>query len=100
MKRCKKTEMQRCGHWENGFCSAEKCSYQIKSLTNFERIKNMTIEEMAQTINDKTYGCVFRFGCPCDCGDNYPENCVDKITEWLESDFEEDHPTEKGGATE
>ena len=98
MKRCKKIEMQRCGHWDHGFCLAENCSYQIKSLTNFERIKNMTIEEMAQTINDKTYGCMFCFGCPCNCGDNYPENCVDKIKEWLESDFEEtDHPTEKGG---
>ena len=98
MKRCKKIEMQRCGHWDHGFCLAENCSYQIKSLTNFERIKNMTIEEMSQTINDKTYGCMFFFGCPCDCGDNYPENCVDKIKEWLESDFEGTaHPTEKGG---
>ena len=58
----------------------------MADMTNYERIKNMTIEEMAQTINDKTYGCVFRFGCPCDCGDNYPENCVDKIKEWLESE--------------
>lgn len=49
----------------------------------------MTSEEMAQVINDKTYGCMFRFRCPCDCGDNYPESCVEKIKEWLESPLEE-----------
>ena len=58
-------------------------------MTRYEKIKNMTSEEMAQVINDKTYGCMFRFGCPCDCGDNYPESCVEKIKEWLESPLEE-----------
>lgn len=59
------------------------------SMTRFEQIKLMDVEEMAQAINDKTYGCVFRFGCPCDCGENYPKSCVEEIRKWLESEVEE-----------
>lgn len=56
---------------------------ETKSLTNYDRIKNMSIDEMAQAINDKTYRCVFRFGCPCDCEENIPKDCVEKIKQWL-----------------
>lgn len=63
---------------------------KYEPTTNYDRIKNMSVEEMAQTINDKTYGCMFRFGCPCNCGDNYPENCVDKIKKWLLQEVSDD----------
>lgn len=59
-------------------------------MTRYEKIRNMTSEEMAQFINGKTYGCVLRFGCPCDCGDNYPKSCVGKIKEWLESEVDDE----------
>ena len=58
-------------------------------ISRYDRLVKMSVEEMAQFINDKTYGCMFRFGCPCDCGDNYPKSCVEKIKEWLESPLEE-----------
>ena len=58
-------------------------------ISRYDRIVKMSIEEMARFINDKTYGCMFRFGCPCDCGDSYPESCVEKIKEWLESEVDE-----------
>ena len=59
-------------------------------ITNYERIKSMSVEKMAQRINDKTYGCLCRFGCPCDCGEfNIPESCVDEIKKWLETEIED-----------
>ena len=79
--------MQRCGHWDHGFCLAENCSYQIKSLTNFERIKNMTIVEMAQFIcgiyDDDT--------CKYDkfiCGTTIPNYDEGGIKQLLESEAE------------
>lgn len=55
-------------------------------MTRFEQIKLMNVEEMAEAINAKTCGCMFRFGCPCDCGEDYPESCVEEIKKWLESE--------------
>ena len=58
-------------------------------MTNYEKIKAMSIEEMAEAMNDKTHGCLLEFYCPCDCGYDMPENCVAAITHWLESEVEE-----------
>lgn len=70
--------------------SCTECDYTdgtgtqfVDQITNYDNIRNMTVDEMAQMINSKTYGCVFRFGCPCDCGENIPEDCVEKIKQWL-----------------
>ena len=63
--------------------------YEKRTMTRFEQIRLMDIDEMAEVINAKTYGCMFRFGCPCDCGENYPESCVEEIKKWLESEVEE-----------
>jgi hypothetical protein len=57
-------------------------------MTRFEQIKLMNVKEMAEIINAKTYGCMFRFGCPCGCGENYPESCVEEIKKWLEEEAE------------
>lgn len=81
---CKKKDA-RCYCAPNSTCSG----YEKRTMTRFEKIKLMDVEEMAETINAKTYGCMFRFGCPCDCGDNYPESCVEEIKKWLESEVEE-----------
>lgn len=59
-------------------------------MTRYDKIRNMTSEEMAQAINDKTYSCMFRFGCPCDCDEFYiPESCVKEIKKWLETEVDE-----------
>ena len=79
---CKKKDA-RC------YCAPNSTCEGYEPLTRFEKIKLMSIEEMAQVINAKTYGCMFRFGCPCDCGENYPESCVEEIKKWLESEVEE-----------
>lgn len=63
---------------------------KLQKMTRYDKIRNMTSEEMAQAINDKTYGCMFRFGCPCDCGEFYiPESCVEEIKKWLETEVDE-----------
>lgn len=54
--------------------------------TNFERIKNMTIEEMLESIMLLDGACKF---CSCDgknCGDY---DCEKGIKQWLESESEE-----------
>ena len=63
--------------------------YEKRTMTRFEQIKLMDVEEMAEAINARTYGCMFRFGCPCDCGEYYiPKSCVEEIKKWLESEVE------------
>lgn len=59
-----------------------------KKTTNYERIINMSVEEMANKINDRTYGCVFTRGRPCEC-ENKPKDCVLEIKKWLESEAED-----------
>lgn len=58
-------------------------------MTNFEHIKNMSVDEMANKINERTYGCILSFACPCGCS-GIPEDCVSEIKEWLESEVEDD----------
>lgn len=53
-------------------------------MTNYEKIKNMSVEEMAYYINDRAYGCVMHIECPCDCKNNHlPKDCLVKIKQWL-----------------
>lgn len=56
-------------------------------MTNFERIKSMTVEEMASFMGLKPY-CTLRNGIDCiygwhDC------DCQKHAKEWLESEVEE-----------
>ena len=58
-------------------------------MTNYEKIKNMSVEEMAMAINDK-------FMNECDycnsrnCGLQTEENtCINGIADWLQSEVEE-----------
>ena len=80
---CKKKD-DRCYCAPNSTCGA----YEKRKMTRFEEIKLMDVKEMAEVINAKTYGWMFRFGCPCDCGENYPESCVEEINKWLESEVD------------
>ena len=58
-------------------------------MTNYERIKNMSVEEMAGEITGKIDDCP---DCICysQC-DGYENNntCISKIIQWLESEVEE-----------
>lgn len=67
-------------------------------MTNYERIKNMTVDEMAGWIldsNENHYsfcdGCRYEsFSAPhCTAGDEMREGCLSSIQRWLESEAEE-----------
>lgn len=55
-------------------------------MTNYERIKQMSVDEMAYFISEKLQGhCTF--SCPCDCSLNM--SCEKAHKQWLESEAEE-----------
>ena len=59
-------------------------------MTNFEKIKSMTVEEMAGHINDKVdTECS---GCPAFnyCAASTFTYCYEMIRKWLERECEED----------
>ena len=55
-------------------------------MTNYEKIKNMNIDEMAKFISDSGGDCFF---CPAldSCGGNCPD-CEETIKTYLESEAE------------
>ncbi|MBO5715053.1 MAG: hypothetical protein J6S23_01510 [Clostridia bacterium] len=57
-------------------------------MTNFEKIKAMSVEEMRQFLFDCNKDCIF---CPAyrSCKDHNGFSCFYKIYEWLESEAEE-----------
>ena len=62
-------------------------------MINFEKIKNMSLEKMANTIGNAILDCAF---CPicnfCDRvigGDARSVNCIKVWMEWLKSEVEE-----------
>lgn len=54
-------------------------------MTNFERIKNMDIEQMAKYF-DGIFDCRF---CPIDICDSNGNLCTTRIKHWLESEVED-----------
>lgn len=60
-------------------------------MTNFERIKAMSVDEMADFINHETDGicsCCVRFGKSEEKCYNIPGECKRGIKNWLESEAE------------
>ena len=56
-------------------------------MTNFEKIKNMSIEEMAKKIFDKVEeGCRYCSQRKCS---PMGQDCIGGIVEWLNSEVEE-----------
>lgn len=53
-------------------------------MTNFEKIKQMSIDEMAQS-------CMDFFSCPygCPMEKRFNDSCIDCTKHWLESEVEE-----------
>lgn len=70
---------------------AEQCgNFELPPITNYERIKQMSVEELARFINtvenSPCYACMDK-GCN---GDSSNANkCVDGIKKWLESEAAE-----------
>ena len=54
-------------------------------MTNFEKIKNMTAEEMAEWLQDDINGCLC---CIYGRGFTCPNTCIYGISKWLESEAE------------
>lgn len=55
-------------------------------MTNFEKIKSMSIDDMARS-------CMKFFSCPygtpyvgCETGKKFNDNCIDCTKHWLESE--------------
>ena len=58
-------------------------------MNNFEKIKSMTINEMADWIkSNSSYECDFCKGYACDKIPLYSEKCLDGIKQWLEQEEE------------
>lgn len=53
-------------------------------MTNFEKIKSMTLEEMAESTNP-FFACPYGFSCG-DCKDG---DCIECTKEWLEREVKE-----------
>ena len=58
---------------------------RIKTMTNLDRIKNMTLDEMAELLGTKACECcAYRSLPPCGF-----KSCKDGIKKWLEQEAEE-----------
>lgn len=62
-----------------------------KQMTNYERIKNMSVEEMAIILErnvDCEKFCAFTKDGKCDCAGGL-DKCVIGVKQWLETEVEE-----------
>lgn len=81
-------------HKEYGECSSVCERYLIKPvLTNYDRIRNMSILEMVMWLRHNI-GCGSDFQpcgvvCGGKCNAQSTEECVEKIKQWLEQPVEE-----------
>ena len=58
-------------------------------MTNFEKIKQMSVEEMARAMCTTLYGCGLCLALgSCDIDDDL--SCSETYEKWLESEVEED----------
>ena len=58
---------------------------RIKTMTNLDRIKNMTLDEMAELLDTKACKCCAYYSTP-PCGF---KDCRDGIKKWLEQEAAE-----------
>jgi hypothetical protein len=66
------------------------CRKRTKPLTNYQKIKQMSIDEIAEWIKSNAkYECDFCKGYACDNILLYSEKCVDGIKQWLLQEVEE-----------
>lgn len=70
------------------------CNEKLR-MTNFEKIKQMSIDEMARSCID-FFSCPYGISgdppyinCNCKIGEKFKYNCIDCTKHWLESEAEE-----------
>ena len=74
--------------------NGSKCGRQVRELTRFERIKNMSIDEMAKAFDEKgIYADEICGGLKCPYMDEHGDisddvDCTNCIKNWLESEGE------------
>lgn len=66
-------------------CQCEGCSYRTAPMTNYDRIRNMSVEELTEFLcnNYKCHQCAYYHK---DCNGE----CVDGIKQWLETEVTEE----------
>ena len=75
-------------------CQCEGCSYRTAPTTNYDRIRNMSVEELAEFIcgiYDYEYDSPVYNEVESGkhiCGDFIPDFDEDKIKQWLESEVD------------
>ena len=86
----------KCKHYQTSLCRrpfygrntlAPQGCFEAKKMTNYEKIKNMSIDEMAKKLAEETKFCVF-VGCPEADSKITTEDCRKCIKNWLESEVE------------
>ncbi len=67
----------------------------VNTMTNFEKIKQMSIDEMARSSID-FFSCPYNIPgdppysyCDCEIGEKFNHNCINCTKHWLESEAEE-----------
>ena len=76
-------------------CNAKDCPFRTEPITNHDRIRNMSVEELAELIGDICKGLEVCC-CPAEdfCQKNYTKlickGCKDLIFKWLESEVTEE----------
>lgn len=65
------------------------------TMTNYEKIKQMSIDEMARSCID-FFSCPYNISgdppysyCDCEIGEKFNHNCINCTKHWLESEAEE-----------
>jgi hypothetical protein len=56
-------------------------------MNNFEKIKNMTLDEMAEWMQDFNLGSLCHFCSGCDYEDE-ETGCIKSVTQWLQQESE------------
>lgn len=94
--KCKCKTKVECGFYENGICvSTVKCPEQTDAtLTNYERIRNMSLEEMAEMMDkfDCSGGVLDKICTAVNPEQNCDTencNCINCIKQWLESEVKD-----------
>ena len=57
-------------------------------MNNFEKIKNMTLDEMAEWMKDFNLGSLCHFCSGCDYEDE-EIGCIKSVTQWLQQEVSE-----------
>ena len=59
-------------------------------MTNFEKIKQMSVEKMAQSYMGGFFGCPYGTDyVGCEMGKKFDDDCEACVKHWLESEAEE-----------